>query len=174
MSDEEVPMPMCEVCKKNVSVGVACVPGIPYSAAYCEECLKANAHPYGILVAEVAVAGGLENLAPWFREMVSSTLKHIGKTQEEFDQDVKDTDNEFSNAELKRDMNEDVCNGCSAKQTKRVAVSVNGPHDDVRHYCDQCLEVYYVGVQHGRWHEAALHGTVPGRDDSQEMPKLGG
>jgi hypothetical protein len=30
------------------------------------------------------------------------------------------------------------------------------------------LEVYYIGVQHGRYHEAAFHGTEPSRDSSQK------
>jgi|HubBroStandDraft_5_1064220.scaffolds.fasta_scaffold23187_6 hypothetical protein len=34
---------MCEVCRKNMSIGVACVPGVPYSASYCVECLQAEA-----------------------------------------------------------------------------------------------------------------------------------
>lgn len=82
------PMPTCEVCKKNQAVGVACVPGVPYSAAYCKECLEANAHPYFIMVGNTACIGGLEHAHPEWAEMVRCTLVHIGKTQEEFDKDV--------------------------------------------------------------------------------------
>lgn len=60
---------------------------------------------------------------------------------------------------------------CEARAVEEVAVSVNKPHDDTRCYCEACLDVYYVGVQHGRFHEAALHGREPGRDSSQELPR---
>jgi hypothetical protein len=60
---------------------------------------------------------------------------------------------------------------CEAPATQRVVTSENKPHDSVRNYCEQCCDVYYVGVQHGRFHEAALYGAKPGRDSSQEPPK---
>lgn len=60
---------------------------------------------------------------------------------------------------------------CEAEATNCVAVSVDGAHDEFRHYCEACTEVYMVGVQHGRYHEAAAHGVKPGRDDSQTKPK---
>jgi hypothetical protein len=63
------------------------------------------------------------------------------------------------------------CDGCEAPATNRVVVSVDGPHDDVRDYCSGCYDVYTVGVQHGRYHEAALYGRKPGRDSSQDPPK---
>jgi len=60
--------------------------------------------------------------------------------------------------------------GCEARAVEEVAVSVNKPHDGTRCYCEACLDVYYVGVQHGRYHEAALRGSTPIRADSQELP----
>ena len=60
--------------------------------------------------------------------------------------------------------------GCEAHATNCVAVSVNKPHDNFRHYCECCAQVYMVGVQHGRHHEAARHHDKPGRDSSQEKP----
>jgi hypothetical protein len=60
---------------------------------------------------------------------------------------------------------------CEAPATRRVVTSENKPHDSTRNYCEQCAEVYYVGVQHGRFHEAALYGARPGRDSSQDPPK---
>lgn len=59
---------------------------------------------------------------------------------------------------------------CEARAVEKVPVSVNKPHDDTRYYCAACLDVYYVGVQHGRCHEAALRGSEPGCDSSQELP----
>ena len=88
-------MNTCDVCLKNEPVGVACVPGVPMSVAYCKECLAANAHPYRILVGNTAIisslkSGGnyLEDCADWWIEMVMDTLKYLDKTLEEFNLDV--------------------------------------------------------------------------------------
>lgn len=59
---------------------------------------------------------------------------------------------------------------CEAPATKRVAVSEDELHDDTRNYCSACEDVYTVGVQHGRYHEAALHGDRPGHDSAQDPP----
>lgn len=60
--------------------------------------------------------------------------------------------------------------GCHAEASEKVRVSVDKPHDETRNYCYSCYEVYMVGVQHGRYHEAAIHKTVPDRDSSQIKP----
>jgi hypothetical protein len=60
---------------------------------------------------------------------------------------------------------------CEAEAVEQVHVSTEAPHDDTRNYCASCLDVYYVGVQHGRYHEAALAGREPGGDSSQERPR---
>jgi hypothetical protein len=86
----EMPMPTCEVCAKNQAIGVCSVPGVAYSAAYCAECLKANAHPLFILVAGTACNGGLDHCASWWKEMVTDTLKHLGRTEEEFTAQVNE------------------------------------------------------------------------------------
>lgn len=59
---------------------------------------------------------------------------------------------------------------CSAPAMCRVAASVLAAHDETRNYCECCADVYFVGVQHGRFHEAAHQGKEPGRDSSQERP----
>lgn len=81
-------MPQCEVCRKNESVGVASVPGMPVSAAYCLECLKANAHPYELVVFNTATCGGLDNMVEEWKSLVRDTLQHLGKSPEEFERCV--------------------------------------------------------------------------------------
>lgn len=89
---KKIKMPICEVCKQNVSVGVYCVPSVPISCAYCEECGKANAHPWWVLVSNTACGGGsLDKMALWWREMVEDTCKHLGKTLDEFNSDVQES-----------------------------------------------------------------------------------
>jgi hypothetical protein len=60
----------CEVCGTEQAVGVACVPGIPYSAAYGRECLLRGAQPYHIVRANVACCGGLAYMMEWYGETV--------------------------------------------------------------------------------------------------------
>lgn len=80
---------LCEVCLKNAPVGVCAVPGVPMSCAYCAECLAAGAHPWVIVVTNTALAGErLEDTVPWWQELAHATMKHLGKTREEFDVDV--------------------------------------------------------------------------------------
>jgi hypothetical protein len=55
----------CEVCKQEPAVGVACVPGIPYSAAYGRNCLQQGADPYEIVRANIACCNGPEHVANW-------------------------------------------------------------------------------------------------------------
>ena len=59
---------------------------------------------------------------------------------------------------------------CQAEAMHRVLVSVNEPCDEMRHYCEGCYNVYMVGVQHGRNHEAARFNQRPARTSSQEYP----
>jgi hypothetical protein len=79
---------ICEACNKNEAIGVASVPGVPYSAAYCKECLKNNNHPMFILIANTACCDGIDNCSDWWKEMVSSSLKVQNKTLDWFNQEV--------------------------------------------------------------------------------------
>lgn len=82
---------VCDVCQNEPAVGVACVPGMPVSVAYGSECLKVNAHPYGLLVANTALVGNYAQSAEWWREMVDATLTHLGKSREQFNADVAES-----------------------------------------------------------------------------------
>lgn len=61
---------------------------------------------------------------------------------------------------------------CEFPASKRVVVSVNEAHDETRNLCASCEEVYSIGVQHGRFHEAACYGAKPGRGSAQDPPEL--
>lgn len=78
----------CNVCGKNEAVGVAAMPGVPASFAYCRLCVNANAHPYPMIVNNTAMIGGLDDAADWWREMVECTLRHLGIERSKFDADV--------------------------------------------------------------------------------------
>jgi hypothetical protein len=79
---------ICDACKKNEAVGVACVPAVAMSCAYCKPCLEANNHPMWILTANTACIGGLDKSADFWREMVMDSLKAQGKTLEWFNAEV--------------------------------------------------------------------------------------
>lgn len=78
----------CDVCKAEPSVTVCCIPGVPISMAYGLLCLKANAHPWGILVANTVCAGGYDQTADWWKQMIDDTCAHLGKTLDEFKAEV--------------------------------------------------------------------------------------
>lgn len=80
--------PTCEVCNKAESIGVCCVPGVPYSAAYCRGCLEANAHPWFALVANTACCDGFDKTNTEWQEMVKATCTHLGRTLDQFGQEV--------------------------------------------------------------------------------------
>ncbi len=79
----------CDVCGSNKAIGVAAIPFIPMSAAFCEPCLKAEAYPWRILLANSWAMGGLDNACEEWKEMVKSTCKHLNKTMDEFVVDLK-------------------------------------------------------------------------------------
>lgn len=78
----------CDVCNDEEAVGVACVPGVPMSCAYGKRCLEANAHPWGVLIANTACCGGLDHCNDEWKQMVTDTCTHLGKTLEQFSADV--------------------------------------------------------------------------------------
>lgn len=78
LDNDGKPILICNVCEKNRAKGVCCVPGVPVSMAYCQECLSANAHPWGILVANTACVGSFADSADWWKKMVYDTIAHLG------------------------------------------------------------------------------------------------
>ena len=83
-----VPTLTCDVCNKEPAEGVACVPGVPMSVAYGAACLKANAHPWWVLVANTVCCGGLDNTHSDWKQMVQDTCTHLGRTLEQFNKEV--------------------------------------------------------------------------------------
>lgn len=78
----------CEVCPDAPAIGVASMPGLPVSVAYCRDCLRANAHPWGLLLANTVALGGLVHAAGWWVAMVDATCTRLGRSREEFEQAV--------------------------------------------------------------------------------------
>jgi hypothetical protein len=62
-------MTLCDTCKKEESIGVACVPGVPMSVCYCKSCLENDLHPAWALLAAVDCIGSTTDVAPWFLEL---------------------------------------------------------------------------------------------------------
>lgn len=86
----------CNVCSKSKAKGVAAMPGVAGSFAYCKGCLEANAHPYPMIVINTALLGQypdagtdvLASTADWWIDMVECTLTHLEISREKFDADV--------------------------------------------------------------------------------------
>lgn len=97
------PEVQCEVCRQEPSVGVAAIPGLPMSVAYGYQCLKANAHPYGAMVAMTAMADGYDSLATWAQEMIEATLLRLNKSNDEFEQHVREMIRDLHEFEVEGD-----------------------------------------------------------------------
>jgi hypothetical protein len=80
---------ICEVCNTNEAIGVAAIPGIPMSVAYCKECLEKDSYPMWALISYTACCNGLDHCAEWWKEIVGHSLKAQGKTIEWFNAEVK-------------------------------------------------------------------------------------
>lgn len=78
----------CDTCEERESIGVAAIPGMPMSVAWCQECLQSGAIPWWAAVGNTAIIGGLVNAAEWWVEIVEATLKHLDRTKEEFEGEV--------------------------------------------------------------------------------------
>lgn len=81
-------MTKCEVCNERDGIAVAAVPGVPYSAAYCAQCAAAGAIPWWIAVANTAAVGGYDMSAPWWQEVVDTTIVYLGKTRQQLNEEV--------------------------------------------------------------------------------------
>lgn len=80
---------ICEVCSERDAIGVASLPGIPMSSAFCRECLQAGAIPYWAAVANTACCGGWESVNAGWKKVVEDTLRHVGKTSDQFLDDLE-------------------------------------------------------------------------------------
>ena len=81
--------PDCQVCGEDREITVCAVPGVPWSAAYCQECFDANAHPYHIVVSNTWASGGYDECADWWQGIVDDTLRHLKTSRKQFDKDVE-------------------------------------------------------------------------------------
>lgn len=89
---------LCECCgKKGPLVGVASIPFIPMSIAWCQSCLHAGVLPYWAAVANTASVGGIEQTNEGWQNLVEITLEYFGKSKAEFLLDVTKAEKELVN-----------------------------------------------------------------------------
>lgn len=81
----------CDVCGKKTDVAVFASQFGPISFAYCADCAKAGAEPYGAVVSYIACAG------PWpdaiskdYQDIVREQLKFHNIPEERFAQNVQE------------------------------------------------------------------------------------
>jgi len=80
----------CAVCGKEGEVFVACSACGAISFAYCEDCLRAGAEPYGELVSYISCAGDSpEDINNTYLEIIHNTLDRLNKSEEQFWEDVR-------------------------------------------------------------------------------------
>ena len=96
MSELDYKTAQCEVCEEEMHEGrtiVLSVPGIPWSARFCNSCRRAGAIPYHLLVANTQCIGGYDQSADWWRDIIELTLEHLGITMKQFLKEVEDDNN---------------------------------------------------------------------------------
>lgn len=91
----------CECCNVNKAIGVASIPGIPMSIAWCRPCLDAGAIPMWAAVANTAMCGGLDHAANWWQQLVADTLAYFDISIHDFNAMVAKEIVEFEEAERK-------------------------------------------------------------------------
>jgi hypothetical protein len=82
---------LCNVCSQKVASGVGSSKIAPVTIAICYSCASKGAEPYGVVVTRVAI--GKERKqdyrpGPYLSFVIDSTLSLLGKSREEFNQDV--------------------------------------------------------------------------------------
>ena len=87
----------CEVCLRDFKDGdtlVCAVPGVPFSASFCHECLASNAIPYAYAVDNTWAIGGYDEASEAWKEIVDSTLTHLDISMKQFLQDIEVVEDE--------------------------------------------------------------------------------
>jgi hypothetical protein len=85
-------MNKCNVCNKNDSIGVYSSSCGPVSFAYCKQCARKGAEPYGALVAYISgavkegkdAARDAKQISEGYQQVIDISLDVAGKTREEF------------------------------------------------------------------------------------------
>lgn len=96
--EKKKPGRICEVCNTNEAAIICSIPMVPVSCAYCSSCFDANAHPWATLVANTACMDGLERTNEDWKNMVKDTCRHLGRTIEEFNNQVEQEIKDMSKA----------------------------------------------------------------------------
>ena len=78
----------CDCCNKEPPIGVAALPGIPISIAWCSKCLAANIIPIWAAIANTACIGGMNGAADWWKELIERSLVYHNYSREQFEANV--------------------------------------------------------------------------------------
>lgn len=88
----------CEVCGKKGDVVVCASTMGPVSYAYCEDCFESHTEPYGAMVAYISFAGTFPgNINEAHQTIVRKSLTKLGRTEEEFINDVNKCIDDMNN-----------------------------------------------------------------------------
>jgi hypothetical protein len=83
---------LCDVCRQKVAHGVGSSSIAPVTIAVCYSCASKNAEPYWVIVTKAAL-GKKSNPdyrpGPYFNHVIHSTLDLLGKSKDQYHQDVE-------------------------------------------------------------------------------------
>lgn len=86
----------CEVCRGTDSVQVCCSGMGAISCAYCIHCLKRGAEPYYVLLGGILCLSA--NDRKDYENTITTTLLIVGKTRDQFEEDLKNLENKMAYA----------------------------------------------------------------------------
>ena len=87
----------CDVCGKETDVVVCASTMGTISFAYCKDCFDKRLEPYWAMVAYISCAGRFpDDIHESYQELCRNILKGLGRTEEEFIQDVDRSIEELS------------------------------------------------------------------------------
>ena len=81
---------VCDICGKEADVIQQPSSMCPRTFSYCEDCMKAKAEPYEVMVSYIGASGRWpEDIKPTYQKKVRDILSYLGKTEEQFSADVQ-------------------------------------------------------------------------------------
>lgn len=87
----------CGCCGKEKEIeGVASLPGLPMSIAWCRDCLIAQVTPYHACVTMFWMCGmDMSHMDEWASDLIARSLVYHGKTLDDLKKDAKETDEAY-------------------------------------------------------------------------------
>lgn len=82
---------LCEICRQNKTEDILQMPGVAYCCPVCTDCQKKMVYPYWIVISQIALCGGIQNVSKDFYRAVLETAVANNKTTAQVNEDIEDS-----------------------------------------------------------------------------------